>query len=127
MTKALREIGEGLDMKVNVEISKYPKVKFRAPFESGRGSMRIEIEVNTYERSPAQPLERVPYAIESRWFSGSADVLTFSLAELVATKIRALYQRSKGRDLFDMWAALTILGLQPSEILQAFAPYRRTD
>jgi predicted nucleotidyltransferase component of viral defense system len=124
MTTSLRDIGERLGMKVNVEISKYPKVKFRAPFESGRGSMRIKIEVNTYERSPAHALERVPYSVESRWFTGSADVLTFSLAELVATKIRALYQRSKGRDLFDMWAALTILGLQPEEILSAFGPYR---
>lgn len=124
LTRALREIGEHLGMKVNVEISKYPKVKFRAPFESGRGSMRIKIEVNTYERSPALPLERVPFAVESAWFAGSADVLTFSTAELVATKIRALYQRSKGRDLFDMWAALTLLDLTPDEILDAFRPYR---
>jgi Nucleotidyl transferase AbiEii toxin, Type IV TA system len=62
LTRALREIGERLGMKVSVEISKYPKVKFRAPFESSRGSMRIKIEVNTYERSPALPLERAPFA-----------------------------------------------------------------
>ena len=124
LTQALREIGERLDMKVNVEISKYPKVKFRAPSESGNGSMRIKIEVNTYERSPARPLERVPFAVESNWYTGTADVLTFSVAELVATKIRALYQRSKGRDLFDLWTAVTRLGLAPDEILDAFAPYR---
>jgi predicted nucleotidyltransferase component of viral defense system len=86
-------------MKVSVEISKYPKVKFRAPFESGQGSMRIKIEANTYERSLAQPLQRVPFTVESAWFTGSAEVLTFSSAELLATKIRALYQRSKGRYL----------------------------
>ena len=51
---ALRRIGERLDMKVSVDVSKYPEVKFRSPFESGNGTMRIKIEVkvNTYERSP---------------------------------------------------------------------------
>jgi hypothetical protein len=53
---ALRRIGERLDMKVSVDVFKYPKVKFRSPFESGNGTMRIKIEVNTYERSPAQLL-----------------------------------------------------------------------
>lgn len=55
---ALRRMGERLDMKVSVDVSKYPEVKFRSPFESGNGTMRIKIEVkvNTYERSPAQLL-----------------------------------------------------------------------
>lgn len=81
-------------MQVNVDISKYPKVRFRAPFTTGTATMRIKIEVNTYERSPAQPLERVAFNVQSDWFTGSAEVLTFSTSELVATKIRALYQRS---------------------------------
>nr|WP_051208944.1 nucleotidyl transferase AbiEii/AbiGii toxin family protein [Propionicicella superfundia] len=51
-------------------------------------------------------------------------MLTFQPAELVATKIRALYQRSKGRDLFDLWLALDHLQLAPDEILSAFGPYR---
>ena len=51
-------------------------------------------------------------------------VPTFQPAELVATKIRALYQRSKGRDLFDLWLALDQLGVDPDEILAAFQPYR---
>jgi len=40
-------------------------------------------------------------------------VLTFEPAELVATKLRALYQRRMGRDLFDLWLALTHIGLDP--------------
>ena len=39
-------------------------------------------------------------------------------------KIRALYQRNKGRDLFDLWLALTELGIEPMGILAAFSPYR---
>lgn len=111
-------------MKVGVDISKYPKAKFRAPFESGAGTMRIKIEVNTYERSPARSLVRVPFSVRSPWFTGTADVQTFHPAELVSTKVRALYQRSKGRDLFDLWLALTRLAIPPDEILTSFAPYR---
>jgi hypothetical protein len=124
LLEALRRIGDRLGMKVGVDISKYPKAKFRAPFESGNGTMRIKIEVNTYERSPARPLTRVPFSVVSPWFTGSADVQTFHPAELVSTKLRALYQRSKGRDLFDLWLALTRLAIPPDDILTSFTPYR---
>jgi hypothetical protein len=42
-------------------------------------------------------------------------VSTFQLEELMSTKLRALYQRRKGRDLFDLWHALT--DLHPDEQL----------
>ena len=42
----------------------------------------------------------------------------------MATKIRALYQRSKGRDLYDIWLALSERGLSPEKILEAFPIYR---
>ena len=69
---------------------------------------------------------RLPYKVTSNWWSGQADVHTFSPAELVATKIRALYQRRKGRDLYDMWLALTdpSLALTGQQLLEAFDPYR---
>jgi predicted nucleotidyltransferase component of viral defense system len=38
--------------------------------------------------------------------------------------IRALFQRSKGRDLFDLWLALTVLNVDPAEMLACFQPYR---
>lgn len=51
-------------------------------------------------------------------------MLTFTLEEVVATKIRALFQRSKGRDLFDLWLALTQLDVPATSIVDAFGPYR---
>jgi hypothetical protein len=54
--------------------------------------MRVKIEVNTFERSPANPPIRIPFHVESSWFGGSGEVLTFTLDEVVATKIRALFQ-----------------------------------
>jgi len=121
---AVRRIGESLGMRVDTRVTTHPKIRLRAPFETGAGTMSIKIEVNTFERSPARPLHRVPFSTDSPWFTGSADVLTFDVAELVATKIRALYQRSRGRDLFDLWLALVQLGVPPGDIVDAFAPYR---
>ena len=86
--------------------------------------MRIKIEVDTRERSPAEPVELVAYRVDSPWWSGSAEVRTFPSRELVTTKIRALYQRKKGRDLFDLWMALTELAIAGDEILEVFGPYR---
>lgn len=124
VTRAVTSIGMRLGMFVSTSVSEHPKVYLKAPYESNAGQMRIKIEINTHERSPAQPLISIPHLVVSSWFSGTADVLTFAPAELVATKIRALFQRSKGRDLFDLWLAITRLGITAPAIAAAFAPYR---
>ena len=43
-------------------------------------------------------------------------------AELIATKIRALYQRKKGRDLFYMWLGITELGLYGGAVVVCVRP-----
>lgn len=124
LTGAVTAIGRRLDMEVRTKIGRHPKIYLRSPFESGSSTMRIKVEVNTFERASARPPVRVPHAVASPWFSGSAEVQTFDLAELVATKIRALFQRSKGRDLFDMWLAMTRLGVSPADLAECFETYR---
>jgi len=121
---AVRVIADRLGMSVTTNIKSFPKVRLRAPFTSGSGTMSVKVEVNTYERSPARGLTRVPYTVDNQWYHGTADVQTFAIAELVATKIRALFQRSKGRDLFDLWLALTQLAVPPADIIECFGPYR---
>jgi len=105
-------------------MSAQPKIYLRGEPTHGPGKLRVKVEVNTYERSPARPTTTVRHAVDSRWFTGAADVPPFHPAELVATKIRALYQRKKGRDLFDLWLALTEMNLEPRDIVESFAPYR---
>lgn len=121
---AIRAIANDIGMSVSTEITTNPKIRLRAPFESGNGTMNVKVEVNTYERSPAMGLHHIAYSVESQWYQGSAEVQTFTVAELLATKIRALYQRSKGRDIFDLWLALTKLSVSPSDIVKCFATYR---
>jgi predicted nucleotidyltransferase component of viral defense system len=49
--------------------------------------------------------------------------VTYELEELLATKLRALYQRGKGRDLFDLVMALEAAKVDPERILKAFGEY----
>jgi len=83
--------------------------------------MRLKIETNTREHFTELGLVRVPLRVDNRWFSGEAEVTTFQLDELLGTKLRALFQRKKGRDLFDLWFALDRNPVEPSTLLRCFA------
>lgn len=123
MFDALRRVGESLGYQVGSSLARHPKVLWRCTSDDGT-PLRIKVEVKTHERSPAMPHTTVDHSVDTSWWSGSAAVKTFQVPELVATKIRALYQRSKGRDVFDLWLAITELNIEPDQIVRAFAPYR---
>lgn len=90
---------------------------------TGGGRIRIKVETNIAETEPFRPRITLPYHVQSRWWSGTADVPSFCLEELLATKLRALYQRRKGRDLFDLWIALTTLNVDDHMIIDGLAHY----
>jgi hypothetical protein len=68
--------------------------------------MRMKVEINTREHFTSHGYVTRRMNVANPWFSGHADVTTFSLPELLGTKLRALYQRKKGRDLYDLDVAL---------------------
>ena len=53
--KQLVTIGERLGYKANGNLAKYPKVLWKTASDLGQ-PIRIKIEINTYERTPAMPL-----------------------------------------------------------------------
>lgn len=69
--------------------------------------LRLKIEANTREHFSVLSYQQFPFAVQSSWFSGTCDLTTYKLEELLGTKLRALYQRKKGRDLFDLFTALS--------------------
>ncbi len=89
--------------------------------------LRLKVEINTREHFSVFPAESRSFAIHSPWFEGEAEVRTYSLNELMATKLRALYQRRKGRDLFDLWIALRMEGVDPRRIVRAFRRYMEAE
>lgn len=71
--------------------------------------LKLKVEINTREIFSVLGHERRRFAVASPWFTGEADILTYRLEELLGTKLRALYQRRKGRDLFDLDLALRLV------------------
>jgi predicted nucleotidyltransferase component of viral defense system len=87
----------------------------------------IKVEINVQESTSYRPHVFLPHRVDSRWWSGAADVRTFVVEELLATKLRALYARRKGRDLFDLWLALTDITLDDQLLVDGLAHYMGSD
>lgn len=85
--------------------------------------LRLKIEINSREHFSALGFAKVPFRVENRWFSGEVAVNTFAVDELLGTKLRALFQRKKGRDLFDLWLALDRDIADPSAVVACFGRY----
>ncbi len=64
--------------------------------------LRLKVETNTREHFSVYGFRERPFSVTSRWFEGSCSIHTYELDELLGTKLRALYQRRQGRDLFDV-------------------------
>jgi len=126
-TQALAKIAEGVGLTVSSRqrSGQMVHVYFDAQPTEGIGRIRIKIEMNIAETEPYRPRITLPHKVETSWWSGEADIPTFQASELLATKLRALYQRSKGRDLFDLWLGLAVLEADPEEIVAGFNHYMR--
>lgn len=85
--------------------------------------IRLKIEINCFEHFNELGLVKIPFEIKNSWFSGKCEITTYKLNELLGTKLRALYQRRKGRDLFDIFVALTNADANPDDILRCYYRY----
>ncbi|MCL1809000.1 MAG: nucleotidyl transferase AbiEii/AbiGii toxin family protein [Clostridiales bacterium] len=85
--------------------------------------LKLKIEINCKEHFPVYGYKKLSYEITNTWFSGSCELTTYDFNELVGTKLRALYQRRKGRDLFDLYLAATSPLLEPALAIYCFRQY----
>lgn len=95
---------------------------YRFQSEGGQ-KMKLKIEVNTREHFTVFGYQQIPFALASSWHNSNGTITTFTIEELLSTKLRALYQRKKGRDLFDLWYALTQLDCDSEKIVQGWKKY----
>ncbi|MGY2986290.1 putative nucleotidyltransferase component of viral defense system [Bradyrhizobium sp. USDA 4516] len=100
-----------------------PKMIYKVAANDG-GSIRLKVEINTREHASYFDHADKPFAIESAWFSGKADIRTFLIDEILSTKLRALLQRDKGRDVFDIGHALENFdGMDPEAVVKGLTHY----
>ena len=95
--------------------------RFTSEYENIR--LRSKLEINCKEHFNVLPWVEFPFEVESDWFTGSAKIRTYNINELLGTKLRALYQRSKGRDLFDLDYSRLHLELNVEQIIKCFKEY----
>lgn len=85
--------------------------------------IRLKVEINTREHFNVLDLTQYDFSVKNQWFSGNCKVTTYHLEELLGTKLRALYQRRKGRDLFDLHKALSMLDVNTENIIRCYREY----
>ena len=95
--------------------------RFTSEYEEIR--MRLKLEINCKEHFNVLDWVDYPFSVESNWFSGNAKIRTYNINELLGTKLRALYQRSKGRDLFDLYYSHQNMELSYENIIACFQKY----
>lgn len=86
--------------------------------------LKLKVETNCREHFSELGWIKKYFEVQSTWFSGSCNITTYEIEELLGTKMRALYQRRKGRDLFDLYKAfLEIETLNKEEIIRCYKKY----
>lgn len=86
--------------------------------------IKVKIEINSREHFTILGFKQVLFQISSSLLNSSCQVTTYKLEELLGTKLRALYQRKKGRDLFDIYFAMTqYRNLNLQQIVHCFKKY----
>ena len=85
--------------------------------------IRLKVEINTREHFNVLGLIQHEFSVKNQWFSGCCMTTTYYLEELLGTKLRALYQRRKGRDLFDLYNAISMQNTDIENIIQCFRRY----
>ena len=93
------------------------------PEADAESRLKLKVEINTREHSNLYGIKPYPFEIDNRWYKGSAEILSFEPEELFGTKLRALLQRRKNRDLFDLHEGLKQLSIDPVRLVTCFEYY----
>lgn len=94
---------------------------------SDNSQKKLKIEINTTEHFHVFDFVDYDFSVTNSWFAGQSVLRTYQLDELMGTKIRALYQRRKGRDLFDLWIVLKDNLIDPDISLKVFLAHCNKD
>ena len=86
-------------------------------------TLKLKVEINTREHATLLGYQTYPFSVQSDWYQGSTEIVSFQAEELLGTKLRALLQRRKNRDLFDLSHGLCQLNLDRDKLMACFEHY----
>jgi predicted nucleotidyltransferase component of viral defense system len=93
------------------------------PEVDGGSQLKLKVEINTREHENLHGLRTYPFEVSSGWHQAKAQIVSFEPEEIFGTKLRALLQRHKNRDLFDLNQGLLQLGLDSDRVIACFEHY----
>ena len=98
-----------------------------APEVDPETTLKLKVEINTREHESLYGIKRYPFELVSRWHQAKTEILSFEPEELFGTKLRALLQRRKNRDLFDLHEGLKQLSMDPGKLITCYEYYLSLD
>ena len=92
-------------------------------------NLEVVVEANVTERTPHLPVIKIPFEFPFQDTVVSTKVAGYDIHEMLGTKMRALFQRRRGRDLFDLYWALTLAkpAVAPARIIESFQHYLKLE
>jgi len=94
-----------------------------APEADPQSMLKLKVEINTREHESLFGVQPYPFTVENAWYQGQAEIASFAAEELFGTKLRALLQRRKNRDLFDLAQGLEQLAFDVDKLVASFDHY----
>lgn len=94
-----------------------------SPESEPDAKLKLKVEINTREHENLHGIREYPFKVANPWFSGTTEIVSFVPEELFGTKLRALLQRRKSRDLFDLNEGLVRLGMDIDKLIACFEYY----
>ena len=100
----------------------------RSIIEPGR-SLDIVVKANVTERKPHRSVVEMPFCFPFRGESVQTRIKGYNIHEMLGTKMRAMFQRRRGRDLFDLYWALTKSEspIDPLAVIESFQRYMKQE
>ena len=91
--------------------------------------LEIVVEANVTERKPHRAVVEMPFSFPFRDKAVQTHIKGFDIHEMLGTKMRAMFQRKRGRDLFDLYWALTKspTPVDPAAIIASFEHYLKQE
>lgn len=94
-----------------------------SPEVDAAATFKLKVEMNTREHQSLNGVVLMPFAMDNPWHKAAVEVATYVPDEIFSTKLRALLQREKNRDLFDLHHGLDQLKLDPARVVSGFEFY----
>ena len=119
-----------LAIRNTIKPSRVLRMTYSVPSISESGTtLDIVIEANVTERKSHRPIVEIPFEFPFRDAPVKIRINGYDIHEMLGTKMRVLFQRRRGRDLFDLYWALTVAKppVDPAAIIESFQHYLRQE